>query len=366
MSYNSTTKHITAPVSIKDLQQCFGLSDTDLGTLISKANINIWAKYKPVRLNSIDTVTNQWDATNNTWKNTATWWKGSTVTAIGGIVPKQVLGLDNLAAQYDGNLNGWIYNKPSGGSLQPYRLQDFAGYNHNAIKAIDSFYINNSIVQNGSFTASAIKASPSIQTDNLTLSDFSSQAFDTLYWGIVFTQNGQAKAAVTSQTAGDASVSATFEGSGNSLPLGTYKVYPFFTDTQILISQTVMPSQQYFFTCPNLVPIDVQIISSSADVTVSALYMSSAKTSIQFVIQGDPNRVLTNNSWYVLPTSYYYNPSAGVSAQAYVASGSITQISMGETYRGTARLTTAGDYFMYFLFNRGVYDAKTMIMEPLH
>lgn len=47
MSYNSSTKRITAPVSIRDVQQCFGLSSGDLVTLIRTANINIWARYKP-------------------------------------------------------------------------------------------------------------------------------------------------------------------------------------------------------------------------------------------------------------------------------------------------------------------------------
>lgn len=48
MSYDSTTRRIVAPVSIRDLQRCMGLTSTDLGTLIRTGNVNIWARYKPI------------------------------------------------------------------------------------------------------------------------------------------------------------------------------------------------------------------------------------------------------------------------------------------------------------------------------
>ena len=56
MSYNPTEKIISAPVSIYDVQQCFGSGRNDVGGLIANVNINKWAKYKPVRSATIDTV----------------------------------------------------------------------------------------------------------------------------------------------------------------------------------------------------------------------------------------------------------------------------------------------------------------------
>lgn len=48
MSYDSTTRRIVAPVSIRDVQRCFGMSSTDLGTLVRSNSVNIWARYKPI------------------------------------------------------------------------------------------------------------------------------------------------------------------------------------------------------------------------------------------------------------------------------------------------------------------------------
>ena len=45
--------HITAPVSIKDLQQCLGLSDTDLKTLCMSSNVKWYSKYKPTSYSGV-------------------------------------------------------------------------------------------------------------------------------------------------------------------------------------------------------------------------------------------------------------------------------------------------------------------------
>lgn len=122
MAYNNDTEQITAPVSIKDLQQCFGLSDTDLGTLITKANINKWAKYKPVDYPQLLDTTGQLEA-NKTWKSSATWWKCRDGSC----------GFD-IAIESDykyaiGKDVGWNYKRPIGGIVSPFRLQDFNQYN---------------------------------------------------------------------------------------------------------------------------------------------------------------------------------------------------------------------------------------------
>ena len=74
-----TGDNIYAPVSIADLRNFFSTTYKSLGDIIKYVigvNANKWAKYKPVRSSTINTMT-EWDATNNKWKATATWWKGS-------------------------------------------------------------------------------------------------------------------------------------------------------------------------------------------------------------------------------------------------------------------------------------------------
>ena len=57
MGYNSSTGLIYSPVSIYDVQRCFGLSSPDLATLILNANINIWAAKKPIYSTKVQQLT---------------------------------------------------------------------------------------------------------------------------------------------------------------------------------------------------------------------------------------------------------------------------------------------------------------------
>jgi hypothetical protein len=390
---------ISAPVSISDIQQCIWVQlqrtvsgqiqtiySADIGmligafvgqtisasdglgswTVVARGTINMWAKYKPVVLNEKDTVTGQWDFANNKWKTTATWWKGANASAIGGIVPKSVIGLNNLPAEYTNDsdhLNGWVYNKPTGGALSPYRQTDFAVYNHNAPKAIENFYIAPKINREGRFSASAIMSMPAADADYITLEDFSSDAFNTLYWGVVFWQNGEAKARCTADTPGVAMIDATF--SGNILPAGYYYVYPFFANQQLSIGDSQSVTGVKFYTCPHCERIQVQLVNPSdmIDATIDAKYMNSAMTSIQIVINGDSQRTFTNNYWYILPATYWNDPAAAIAASQIIDSGSIATLSINQQVT-VLKTVAAGNYFVYATFQSGAYNKKSNIVSP--
>ena len=233
---------IVAPVSFADVNQILGTSHTDLGSLCKDNHINIWAKYKPV-VNNAKFYTEQWDYTNNCWKSTADWWKGSGNTTVGGILPKSVtVALNNaqnmadFIALYDGGMNGWTYTAPSGGALSPYRLTDYACYNHAAAKPIQDCVMSTEITQSGRLHVSALFGDSSIYPDCITLDDFSSDAFDTLYFGILVVQNNTPKLIATATTAGAANIDRVFEGSGETLQTGTYQAYPLFSSREMFIS----------------------------------------------------------------------------------------------------------------------------------
>ena len=152
MAYNSSTGKITAPVSIADLQSCFGTTETYLSYIIDDSNINMWAKYKPVVRNGLIDTTGQINnvSTNKTWKTSAVieagghanaaWWRADNTNH--GLTPKFetpnwnpaafISKLTTVATFIDGKKNGWSYTRPSGGSSSPYRLLDFLQYNHKA------------------------------------------------------------------------------------------------------------------------------------------------------------------------------------------------------------------------------------------
>ena len=106
---------ISAPVSIDDVKAVLGESSNDLATLCTSSNINMWSKYKPVRL-----ATNFPDLS-------GTWYRADDGD-LGIQIGKGAT--TNLGTLYAGA--SFTYKRPGGGSSQPYRLGDFVGYNQNA------------------------------------------------------------------------------------------------------------------------------------------------------------------------------------------------------------------------------------------
>lgn len=121
---------ISPAISIKYLQQIFGVSDTDLGKLLehvcSDVNIiNIWAKFKPIYHSGVGLLTNAMRQDNShiisgyniSWglmKPTSNSWNDFIDTTTG--VVKNGL---------------WGYDKPVGSSASPWRMSDFAEIDNN-------------------------------------------------------------------------------------------------------------------------------------------------------------------------------------------------------------------------------------------
>ena len=148
-----TASIITAPVVMPhDLAAVLHIGGADLATACTSSAINKWAKYKPVRRSTIDTVTNQWE--NNAWKATADWWKGDPITISNIGSGKYTCGINiigyasysALASAVDGGSYGWNHLAPRGGIYsEPYRLQDFASYNHAALDPMRNIYVNGGV-----------------------------------------------------------------------------------------------------------------------------------------------------------------------------------------------------------------------------
>lgn len=145
---------IVAPVSVHDVAKTIHRSSLDVGTLCTaKTYINMWAKYKPVRYQYLDTVTGQWNATAKRWKTASEMsaeerTKGSWWLAGGGcgIKTYPVTGasanIKNMCATWlaSGWRAFWEYQTPRGSSVtpnEPYRLTDFANYVHSDARGDD-------------------------------------------------------------------------------------------------------------------------------------------------------------------------------------------------------------------------------------
>lgn len=178
MSYSNGI--ITKPVSIHDVQQAIGSGSTDLGTLCKHANINKFARYKPLSYASVMPIT---DAIR------ASILHGITIPDVVQSTTK------NGASIADAAGNDWAYTKPSGGANSPYRLTDFAnidnlsgyGYDHYAVPPIQCVYPRDgwTFLRGSSSSMNLIinfDLDPADSITNLQATDFEAAGLDLNEW----------------------------------------------------------------------------------------------------------------------------------------------------------------------------------------
>ena len=119
-------KITSANVSINDVQRALGASENDLGLLCKRANVNMWARYKPetavtgLTTYGVQPITLQQRSLNGY-----------------GIEARINQGYGSISTLVTALRNGtaatpFTYKKPYGTSASPYRLTDFADYWHAA------------------------------------------------------------------------------------------------------------------------------------------------------------------------------------------------------------------------------------------
>lgn len=136
---------------LADIQAVLGASSDHLKDLCLASNINKWAKFKPVRYNSVKALTEAQRASVNYGLAAP-----STRTT-----PAATLS------------DTWGYNRPRGGSLNEwYRVLDFEGYNHNALPPCSSIGdIDIYLAQQTSFSFGGYIAHPAAGGDTITWSE---------------------------------------------------------------------------------------------------------------------------------------------------------------------------------------------------
>lgn len=234
---------INAPVTIANVASIVRSGGTDLADIIANGNINKWAKYKPIVRATVDTVSGQWDRNNNTWLASANWWRGgdghcgltfSVFSELGTLTNSSTF----LYKLYHLQLP-WTYTKPSGGSNSPYRLQDFAKYDSDAVPCVGqlagaggTIYVPAS--GQGTRTLVLNYDSPSAGDTNLTLSDFAhgGTSFTQFYLAVLMVK-GNRYIVVSSVNHIGETGSALIETEVGYDDIGTWQVVPFLSSVII-------------------------------------------------------------------------------------------------------------------------------------
>lgn len=247
--YIDTSTSPDSGVEIADLQYVLGLSNNDLGALITAQDgdgvslINKWAKYKPYRAQNV--------AVSYTARIAANYGLSiDTFTDLGSVTNPN----NFLYKLTHGELT-WDYLCPRGkgngygGSNEWFRIKDFVaedqynavisghGYNHNAECPVGEVVTDVPVSVNGDASINWEIMDVSGIQDNLTLSDLiiSGTALSEYYLGIYMTK-GNVSETITSTT------KIGYAGQTNSIVIeltnatsyaGTWRCYPFFSSVQI-------------------------------------------------------------------------------------------------------------------------------------
>ena len=324
---------ITAPVSIDDVKNCFGLSNNDLGTLIKNANINVWAKYKPTVYPS---------------PFPDDWYRGGDGNyGLNITVDNKVSTVANLVAQYSKTNNGYgtLYKRPTGGSSAPYRLGDFRGYNHSANPELRDYL---SVTQLTRESAHELTVSyNAITTDGDQISYTQVSAYNGFRFGFII-MNGSNLATIltASTTINNGNYKVTLPA--NRLQLGTYQVYPMFCSADYSSSDTL--KQMNLYAVPNLTGgKTLQIISQSNAVMNYFESINSKRVGgrISVILKTKPNAPdLTATVYCVYTTT---DPSKGQSLSSGESYKNLTLAAGGATASTFFSIDPSKSYHIYVL-----------------
>lgn len=282
---------ITAPVGIDaDIAPVLGVGSYDLGYLCSNAHgkINPWARYKPVRYESLAPGANE------------KWWQGWDGNC--GIMPKRISSYQDSVNWANGSMNGWEYTPPTGGKF-PFRALDFDGYNHKARAPIGNFLVPSQVTNqftSSSFTASCTIMMPSEGSqllDELNIGDIST--VKDCYFGIYAKQRSgnQGRRVTAKNKIGSGYAMAEMITYG--MPTGTWDVYPFLCTA--ILEQDASDVANDCYSIPLLSSKSIEIISSYVSITVLAGLLPSiaGNTTVTIRVRNSSSGTITfrNNAW---------------------------------------------------------------------
>ena len=244
---------ITAPGTGTDVQTVLNSQSGDGYTLMRLNNINKWAKYKPVQLNT-DNVDSQLNS-DKTWRSDSTWWKAQDGKC--GLAYVTYSTAAAAKAAIDNRTTVWSHVKPSA----PMRWTDYIQYDHNAIPPVFNVGSTNARLEAGSTLDILIATSTSTGL-NLRLSDLS--ALNSYYYSVlIFDSNGNLKMlhSVTKPMADytdeeDVEMSIPYSStqggySGVFAENQTYYIYPVLTDRQYYCATSEYGGNKVYIPLPS-------------------------------------------------------------------------------------------------------------------
>lgn len=243
-------------ISIMMVRNALNYPSTDLGTLCScgEKYINKWSKYKP--------VPNPF--TNN---RPSDWWRGSARNC--GISFLQHATIQYMLSSIDSGVEQLPYEPPTGGSVAPYRLGDFAGYSTTALPPIEGGWYEGTYYKNYANIGFACMFGAGSEEDELTISDVFGNQLQNLYYGAALKTSNGTPLWLTSNN--------TVQNGGNFVEFptarlvagSTYYLYQFLSSIRKPSVDTAESAGQ-FIAIPAIQRQAIKIESSNVDLAIEA------------------------------------------------------------------------------------------------
>jgi hypothetical protein len=229
-----------------------------------------------------------------------------------GFTPKQIAAYTNLPNTMDGNMNGWVYTRPSGGQYSPYRLGDYVGYDTDAPPMIQGFNVPSEVPKQGTTTVDATAVVTTSTGTNVTIADIGGLKD---YKPAVYLVSGSYSRMYES--------SSSIASGGFSVPIniadmtqGDWVVYPF------------LKSGSTYYTIPNVESKIMKITASSFSVSLTATRASNAQTiSWTLTIKNNGSAVTwKNNNWTLTSRTAPSNSMSGAIGDISVKANATTTV----------------------------------------
>lgn len=348
-----------------------GIKSSDAASLFTKEALNngIFSLRKPIRLQ------------NNPFP-TGEWYRGTETEPCGfSIVNARATDFEVLVGKYDDDMNGWEYLAPRGddtptGSIEHYRIHDFAGFYPTAMPMSMGFSIKNPLSQKD--TKDTVYISNNLDDGrSLTWADF--PRLKDFYFGVLLynnegTEHYIAATSTTSLVKGGTSVDID----ASKLYLQNYKVCPFISSKPITWG-IELPDECEMYTIPKEKVQEVSVIDSPLIIRISTtrtVTSTSLFVNWQVLVtnQTDSAVKIDNNNIEIYRTSINMTenekvtiPNATVAAKAVeqsIGSGTIEMnhenfMKMTEAERKTVEL------WALVTLQSGTYQANQQVLMDL-
>jgi hypothetical protein len=225
----------------------------------TKAGINMWAKYKPVKHNVLFN------------EQLSTWWRAYNYSC--GIIIPSAATLSQILQMFRSGQEMWTYDPPTAG--WPYRLGDFKNYKHTAYPPFAVTEMADVYYQYSADSVIGAAMDMTVPDEyTLALSDIADVTnLDSMYYAIAICRQN----ATTAQYVTEAVTIAGGGGGGVGIPVS--QIYPLSNGANYEVVQMLAQSAKTSLTAadvPNkFIPLPggyhiIKIVTSTVQITLSA------------------------------------------------------------------------------------------------